>query len=143
MAILRAHDVQQLTDVELQEQMAKLRMELVQHYGKVSAGGATENPRAYPGIRRTIARLMTEEDPQEPRMISCQNVIRHELIGLDVLVSGAANPFHREVYGHIIDETRNLVVIQTHTGIKKIPKLGEYIPLVCLTIPLLRFMGPH
>ena len=27
-------------------------------------------------------------------MISCQNVIRHELIGLDVLVAGAANPFH-------------------------------------------------
>jgi len=44
MAILRARDVQQLSDVELQEQMEKLRMELVQHYGKVSAGGATENP---------------------------------------------------------------------------------------------------
>ena len=58
-------------------------------------------------------------------MISCQNVIRHELIGLDVLVSGAANPFHREVNGRIIDETRNLVAIQTHTGIKKIPKLGS------------------
>jgi len=43
MAILRAHDVHQLSDVELNEQMDKLRMELVQHYGKVSAGGATEN----------------------------------------------------------------------------------------------------
>ncbi|WP_292425845.1 ribonuclease P protein subunit [Methanoregula sp.] len=58
-------------------------------------------------------------------MISCQNVIRHELIGLDVLVAGAANPFQTGVSGHIIDETRNLVVIQTHTGIKKIPKLGS------------------
>ena len=28
-------------------------------------------------------------------MISSQNVLRHELIGLDVLVSGAANPLHR------------------------------------------------
>jgi ribonuclease P protein subunit POP4 len=58
-------------------------------------------------------------------MISCQNVIRHELIGLDVLVSGAANPFQRDVSGRIIDETRNLVAIQTKAGIKKIPKSGS------------------
>jgi large subunit ribosomal protein L29 len=62
MAILRAQDVQQLSDIELQEQMQKLRMELVQHYGKVSAGGATENPGHIGEIRRTIARLMTEQN---------------------------------------------------------------------------------
>lgn len=62
MAILRARDVQQLSDVELQEQMEKLRMELVQHYGKVSAGGATENPGHIGELRRTIARLMTEQN---------------------------------------------------------------------------------
>jgi len=45
MAILRAGDVQQLSDVELQEQMEKLRMELVQHYGKVSAGGGQQRTR--------------------------------------------------------------------------------------------------
>jgi large subunit ribosomal protein L29 len=62
MAILRAHDAHQLSDVELQEQMDKLRMELVQHYGKVSAGGATENPGHIKELRRTIARLMTEKN---------------------------------------------------------------------------------
>ncbi len=62
MAIFRARDVQQLSEVELQEQMEKLRMELVQHYGKVSAGGATENPGHIGEIRRTIARLMTEQN---------------------------------------------------------------------------------
>ncbi|MDD1699475.1 MAG: 50S ribosomal protein L29 [Methanoregula sp.] len=62
MAILRARDVQQLSDVEMQEQMDKLRMELVQHYGKVSAGGATENPGHIGELRRTIARLMTEKN---------------------------------------------------------------------------------
>jgi large subunit ribosomal protein L29 len=62
MAILRARDVQQLSEVELLEQMQKLRMELVQHYGKVSAGGATENPGHISEIRRTIARLMTEQN---------------------------------------------------------------------------------
>jgi large subunit ribosomal protein L29 len=62
MALLRAREVQQLSEVELQEQMEKLRMELVQHYGKVSAGGATENPGHIGEIRRTIARLKTEQN---------------------------------------------------------------------------------
>ena len=62
MAIFRARDVQQLSEVELKEQMEKLRMELVQHYGKVSAGGATENPGHIGELRRTIARLMTEQN---------------------------------------------------------------------------------
>jgi large subunit ribosomal protein L29 len=62
MALLRAREVQQLSEVELQEQMEKLRMELVQHYGKVSAGGATENPGHIGELRRTIARLMTEQN---------------------------------------------------------------------------------
>jgi len=62
MAILRAQDVRQLSEVELQEQMEKLRMELVQHYGKVSAGGATENAGHIGELRRTIARLMTEQN---------------------------------------------------------------------------------
>ena len=56
-------------------------------------------------------------------MISPQNVIRHELIGLDVLVSGASNPLHRGICGRIIDETKNLVVIMTLTGVKRIPKM--------------------
>ena len=62
MAILRAIDVSQLSDIELQEQMGKLRMELVQHYGKVSAGGATENSGHIGELRRTIARMLTEQN---------------------------------------------------------------------------------
>ena len=62
MAILRAQDVHHSRMIELQEQMGSLRMELVQHYGKVSAGGATENPGHIKELRRTIARLMTEQN---------------------------------------------------------------------------------
>jgi ribosomal protein L29 len=62
MAIFRAQDVAQFSDVELQEQMEKLRMELIQHYGKVSAGGATENPGRIGELRRTIARMKTEQN---------------------------------------------------------------------------------
>jgi ribonuclease P protein subunit POP4 len=56
-------------------------------------------------------------------MISSQNVLRHELIGLDVLVSGAANPEQRGLSGCIIDETRNLIMIETPRGVKSIPKM--------------------
>ncbi|MCK9307588.1 MAG: 50S ribosomal protein L29, partial [Methanoculleus sp.] len=41
MAIFRAQEVKQLSDVELLEQEQKLSLELIQERGKVSAGGAT------------------------------------------------------------------------------------------------------
>ena len=62
MAIFRAREVAQMSDTELGEQMDKLRMELVQHHGKVSAGGATENPGRIRELKRTIARMMTEQN---------------------------------------------------------------------------------
>ena len=62
MAIFRAKDVQQLSDVELDEQMGKIKLELIQHNGKVSAGGATENPGRIKELRRTVARMMTEKN---------------------------------------------------------------------------------
>lgn len=62
MAIFRARDVRQLSDVELNEQMEKLKIELIQHYGKVSAGGSTENPGRIRELRRTIARMKTEQN---------------------------------------------------------------------------------
>jgi ribonuclease P protein subunit POP4 len=55
-------------------------------------------------------------------MITPRNVIRHELIGLDVLVVGASNPASKGISGQIIDETRNLLIINTCIGVKKIPK---------------------
>ena len=56
-------------------------------------------------------------------MITPQNILRHELIGLDVLVSGATNPRHRGLSGYIIDETKNLLIIETSLGVKRIPKM--------------------
>ncbi|OPX73209.1 MAG: 50S ribosomal protein L29P [Methanoregulaceae archaeon PtaB.Bin108] len=67
MAIFRAQEVRQLSDVELQEQMEKLRIELIQHYGKVSAGGSTENPGRIRELRRTIARIKTEANSRRNR----------------------------------------------------------------------------
>ncbi|MDD2473660.1 MULTISPECIES: 50S ribosomal protein L29 [unclassified Methanoculleus] len=62
MAIFRAKEVKQLSDVELLEQEQKLFLELVQERGKVSAGGATENPGRIREVRRTIARILTEKN---------------------------------------------------------------------------------
>ena len=56
-------------------------------------------------------------------MITSQNILRHELIGLDVLVSGADNPLHRGLSGRIIDETKNLLILETSRGVKCIPKM--------------------
>lgn len=61
MAIFRSGEVVQLSDVEITEQLDRLRLELVRHNGKVAAGGATENPGQIRELRRTIARLLTEQ----------------------------------------------------------------------------------
>jgi len=61
MAIFRAREVHEQSDVELQENLQKLRMELLQKYGKVSAGGAAEDPGRIREIRRTVARILTEQ----------------------------------------------------------------------------------
>jgi ribonuclease P protein subunit POP4 len=55
-------------------------------------------------------------------MITPRNVVRHELIGLDVLVVGASNPASIGITGQIVDETRNMLIVNTRIGIKKIQK---------------------
>ncbi|MDR0439136.1 MAG: 50S ribosomal protein L29 [Methanocalculaceae archaeon] len=65
MAIFRAKEIAQFSDVELVENEQKLRNELIQQYGKVSAGGAPESPGKIREIRRTIARIMTEKTKRQ------------------------------------------------------------------------------
>jgi len=55
-------------------------------------------------------------------MITPKNILRHELIGLPVEVVHAANPAQQGIAGRIIDETRNMVVIRTSRGTKRIEK---------------------
>jgi large subunit ribosomal protein L29 len=61
MAIYRAKEVAQMSDTELVENIDKLRNELIEQRGKVSAGGAPDNPGRIRLVRRTIARMMTEQ----------------------------------------------------------------------------------
>lgn len=55
-------------------------------------------------------------------MISPQNVIRHELTGLRVRVVSSSNPAQVGLWGVIVDETKNLLVIRTQRGLKKVQK---------------------
>ncbi len=55
-------------------------------------------------------------------MISPQNILRHELIGLDVAVVEASNPALSGLSGQVIDETRNTLVIRCDRGDKRVQK---------------------
>ena len=55
-------------------------------------------------------------------MITPTNLIRNELIGLDVVVSGSLNPLSIGIQGKVIDETQQTLTIQTKNGTKKILK---------------------
>ena len=55
-------------------------------------------------------------------MITRENILRHELIGLPAEVVQATNPAQQGLAGRIVDETRNTLVIETPRGRKRIGK---------------------
>jgi len=55
-------------------------------------------------------------------MITPENILRHELIGLPVEVVRAANPAQEKIAGRIVDETKNMLVIETTRGWRRIEK---------------------
>ena len=59
MAILRVEEVRKMNPAEKQEELDKLKLELIRERAIASAGGAPENPGRIKEIRRTIARIKT------------------------------------------------------------------------------------
>jgi ribonuclease P protein subunit POP4 len=57
-------------------------------------------------------------------LINPGNVCRHELTGLAVKVESSTNSFQNNISGRIVDETKNMLVIHTGTGLKKVQKIG-------------------
>ncbi|MEK6951579.1 MAG: ribonuclease P protein subunit [Nanoarchaeota archaeon] len=49
-------------------------------------------------------------------------MIRHELIGSEIKVISSTNHNLENIEGKVIDETRNMIIIDTKNGIKKIIK---------------------
>ncbi len=54
--------------------------------------------------------------------ISPQNMIRHELIGLDVKVARSKNPRILGVKGTVVDESRNMLTLANRGRKLKVPK---------------------
>lgn len=54
--------------------------------------------------------------------LSRQNIRRHELIGLQVVVKSEPNSKHPKVKGTIIDETKNIIVVFDGVKKRRIPK---------------------
>lgn len=53
------------------------------------------------------------------------NLRKHELIGLQVHVVKASDPSQRDLSGRVVDETRNMLVVEVGGGEKRIPKQGS------------------
>jgi ribonuclease P protein subunit POP4 len=58
-------------------------------------------------------------------MILPKNLIRHELIGLVVEIADSTNKFQLGIKGMVVDETKNVLTIETDKGLKKIQKKGS------------------
>jgi ribonuclease P protein subunit POP4 len=55
-------------------------------------------------------------------MITPENLVRHELIGLLAEVVESTNSSMVGISGRVIDETRNTFLIETRSGDKRVPK---------------------
>lgn len=55
-------------------------------------------------------------------MITPENLLKHELIGLDVLVLHSRNKDQTGIEGEVTDETRNTLIIDCRHEEKTIPK---------------------
>jgi ribonuclease P protein subunit POP4 len=55
-------------------------------------------------------------------MITQENLLIHELIGLEAVVVKSNNKQITGISGKVIDETKSMLFLSTINGIKKIPK---------------------
>ncbi len=66
MAILRVEEIRNMNPTERQEELDKLKLELIRERAIASAGGAPETPGRIKEIRKTIARIKTiEKEPKK------------------------------------------------------------------------------
>lgn len=59
MAIVRAKEVREMSDEQIEKQLKDLRNELLKERAITATGGAPENPGRIRELRRTIARILT------------------------------------------------------------------------------------
>ena len=64
--------------------------------------------------------------------VTRRNVLRHELIGLEARVTNSSDPGLIGTYGTIVDETRDMLVIEQAGKPKIVPKANS---IFMLTLP--------
>ncbi len=55
-------------------------------------------------------------------MITLENILMHELVGLKTVISDSPDKHIIGLYGTIVDETKSMFVIKTKKGLKMIQK---------------------
>lgn len=55
-------------------------------------------------------------------MINADNIIAHELVGLDVEITKKDNLVGSKLYGKIVFETKNMILLKTPFGTRGVPK---------------------
>ncbi len=65
MAILRADEIRELSDAEIEQELEDLEQELLAETSVQAAGGAPDNPGRLSEIKRTIARIKTIQTERE------------------------------------------------------------------------------
>ncbi len=53
------------------------------------------------------------------------NLRKHELIGLRVEIVGSTDPTQEHLQGRVVDETRNMLVVEVAGEEKRVPKHGS------------------
>ncbi len=59
MAVLRAREIREMSEEELEKKLNDLRLELMKERAKITIGGVPENPGRVKEIRKAIARILT------------------------------------------------------------------------------------
>ena len=66
--------------------------------------------------------LSFDVDNGDIRLRTVKNILQHELIGMDVKILDCPVVEKANTRGTIIDETRNMLTIETKSGVKNLPK---------------------
>ncbi len=57
-------------------------------------------------------------------VVAEDRISRHEIIGLNIVVTQSSNPLHLGIKGVVVDETKNMLVISDNSKKKHISKDG-------------------
>ncbi|EMA66660.1 ribonuclease P protein component 1 [Halorubrum aidingense JCM 13560] len=71
-------------------------------------------------------------------MITPDQLVRHELIGLPVRVADADSDAHVGIAGRVLSETFGTLVVRTRSGDKRVPKSGATFEFGIVDVPTAR-----